>query len=257
MAVVQKNENPEPVLAFIALNESKIASRDEIQKSLKSIIPNDHVISSIEVDDEFITLKIDNSTGVIFLADYPIPWSDLEGPCMTSWIWKDAAAKMKRHKAHFIATLTSEKGSRLEKCLLLTKIMGAIAQCHNTAGVYWGDGTVVIEPNMFAEVAESASLDNLPLLLWIEFRVQKNNDASLNVITAGLDAFGLMEIEVIKSRRDWEEIMEIAMGTAYLMLKGDEFKDGDTIGPDDKVKVKTRHKKSIWDRSGKVLRIYV
>ena len=74
----------------------------------------------------------------------------------------------------------------------------------NTAGIYWGNGTLVYQTDFFSDSCRDATLDNLPLPLWIDFRVEKNDDNSLRFFTTGMNAFGEKEIEIIHSESDDE-----------------------------------------------------
>jgi hypothetical protein len=243
-----------PVFAFIALDTPKPASAQAVQESLVSMRPGTTPIRDLKVDAQSISFATGKYTCIAVLADFPIPWSDLEGPCAVSWMWKDATERMKAHRAHLIVTVQGD-GPRTERCLLLTKIMAALAAVHDTAGIYWGDGIVVHEPRFFIETAKTSDAQNLPAMLWIEFRIERNPDSTANVLTTGLDAFDLMEVEVIGTKRGVPEVLGIVVGAAAMMLEGEAFRDGDTIGPDANTPIKTRHAPSVWDRKGKVLRI--
>ncbi len=243
-----------PVVAYIALNTPKIASLQTIQESLAAVLPETTPISDLKVDAQSISFTAGKHPCIAVLADFPIPWSDLEGPCATSWMWKEAAQRMKAHKAQLIVTVRGD-GPRTERCLLLTKIMAALAAAHDTAGIYRGDGTVVHEPSFFIETAKTCDAESLPLILWIEFRIQRNPDGTTNVLSTGLDAFDLMEVEVIGTKRKVSEVLGIVADAASMVLQGETFRDGDTIGPDADTRIKTRHAPSVWDRKGKVLRI--
>jgi hypothetical protein len=122
-------------------------------------------------------------------------------------------------------------------------------------GIYWGPGTVVLSNELLQKEAADASPDNLPLLVWIEFRVQHNEDKTANILTTGLAYFGCMDIEVIGSKKLASEILPMVMSVAGMQLNGDVFKDGDTVGPDAQTKIKTHHAKSHWDRPEEVLKI--
>ena len=73
---------------------------------------------------------------------------------------------------------------------------------------------------------------------------------------SGLGAFGVMEIEVIDSKHKPSAILAKLSGlAAYLISSGNVIKDGDTIGEDEKEKIKTHHAASVIGRKEKVLRV--
>ena len=243
-------------LAFVALRKLTVPSAQDLEKALKSSFPEKTKIENIEIGKDVVSFKIDGETAMFGFMDRPIPWGDLEGPCATSWLWKDATEQMKSHKAHLIVTLLGDKRTEVERCITLTKILAAATKAFDSVGIYWGPGTVVLSNALLQKEAADAGPDYLPLIVWLEFRVQHNEDKTVNILTTGLSYFDCMDIEVIGSKKPASEIMPMVMSVAAMQLKGDVFKDGDTVGPDEKTKIKTRHAKSFWkERLEKVLKI--
>jgi hypothetical protein len=54
------------------------------------------------------TLRLKDGEVVLGNMPAPIPWSDLEDPCSTSMLWKNASDEVKKHETHLIVTLLSE-----------------------------------------------------------------------------------------------------------------------------------------------------
>ncbi|MBN2211894.1 MAG: DUF4261 domain-containing protein [Sedimentisphaerales bacterium] len=243
-------------LAFLALNGPERIIKGSLADYLKAALGPDITLGEVEESEETVVGDMNGYHFAIGKMDFPIPWGDLEGPCATAWMWPEATAVMEKHTAHLIVAVLGEKETKMERVVLVTHLMAGCIQAYDAAGVYWGDGTVVHEPQAFLDMAKKASVDDPPVMLWCEFRVQKNVDGTMNIITTGLDAFGRMEIEILESRRDFDDLMTLATGTAWILLKGEVIADGDTIGSDTQMKIKTSHEKSVWDRPGKVLRIY-
>jgi hypothetical protein len=243
------------LLAFVALNQDWLASADVLEERLKDFLQPNPGFAGFEPSDGTVTFAVRERICAVGLMPAPIPWSDLEEMCATCWMWPEAAEKMRDHKAHLLVTLFGPPLGRVDGAVTLTKVVAAMVEAHDTAGVYWGDGTLVIKPEMFVEVAQTATTEDPPIPIWVEHRIQRNPDASLNVITTGLAPFGCMEIEVINSKRTPEDLLNIIAGVSHLQLRGDVFKDGDTVGFDAVTKIKTFHRKSVWDRPEKVLRL--
>jgi hypothetical protein len=170
-------------------------------------------------------------------------------------MWLEATDSMRDHKTHLLVTLFGSPLGRVDAAVLLTKVAAAMVEAHDTAGVYWGEGTVVTRPEMFVDIARTATRDDPPLLVWVEHRLQRNPDDTVNLLTTGLAPFGCMEIEVLKSKRSPEELLNMVLGIGHLQLTGDLFKDGDTVGFDAVTRIKTSHARSVWDRPGKVLKL--
>lgn len=254
---VKKEEGLDGVaLAFLALNSDKLPKKEAFVKALAEQFGKDVKLEKIEIDQEerSVSLTINGHVCVMMQLGRPIPWGDLEGPCATTYFWKDATKMMKAHKDHYICTMLGGK-TKYQQTLYLTKAMAALAATSDTAGIYWGNATLVTEPSDFIELAKEATAKKPPITLWVDYRMWHGENKKFNVVTTGLDAFGKMDVEIIDSERKRSEVMNIVMAAVYVQLMGDVFKDGDTIGHDNKMKIPTKHAKSLWEREGKVLRI--
>jgi hypothetical protein len=192
----------------------------------------------------------------VALMPGPIPWSDLEGPCATAWWWPDATKRMQAHQYHFIVTVMGGAMSPVARRVMLTNLVSAVVRHTDAVGVYWGEGTVVHEPTSFLEQAEGISETNIPGPLWIDVRVEKNDDDdTLRCFTTGLSPLGHLEIEVARSQLKPQELLEFVGDTAcYMINQNMPIKDGETLGRTATEKFKVRHAKSMFDR-GTVMQI--
>ena len=252
-----KRNHSDTALAFVALESRFLASADQFSEILGGILSDQYTLGDVKEQGSILFLTVDGHFCTVALVPAPIPWSDLEGPCATSWMWEEATEVMQKHNAHLVVAVLGETKTKLDRTLILTKLISACLKTHPAVGVYWGDAPVVHSTQMFLEESAQASRENLPVLLWVEYRIQKNADGSVNIITSGLDALGCMEIEILRSRTDPKVLVNLAAGTAYMLLQGENVDDGDTIGPDGQTRIKVTHEKSVWDRPGKVLRIHI
>ena len=135
------------------------------------------------------------------LLPAPIPWSSLEGPCETAWWWPEAGARLRDHNSHLLVVLAGENGDPVRRSIALTHLTAAAAAHVDAAGVYWGGGRLVHDPRVFLEEARSTSPEKLPLHLWIDLRIEQNDDRTLRLFTTGMKALGKMEIEIPRCRR--------------------------------------------------------
>jgi hypothetical protein len=179
-------------------------------------------------------LEVDGSKIVAGLIPAPIPWPELEGPCATAWWWPGATEVCRSSTAHALVFLEEAALDAIECSLRVTKATSQLLQSTPDAlGVYWGAGTVVQPRDIFIEQAGAASREQLPLHLWVDFRVQAHDDGSHLFVTTGLEA-----------------LFNIAH---YLCDKGLVLKDGDTIGLSATEKKRVRHRPSLWGRAEPVL----
>jgi hypothetical protein len=189
------------------------------------------------------------------LVPLPIPWLSIEGPCATAWWWPEATEKMKSHKCHFIIVIMGGTIDHIERMLILTRIVSAAILGTDAVGVYWGEGTLVHEPEKFVTEARSARKGNIPGFLWVDVRVEKNPDNSLRCFTTGMSPLGFHEIEVAKADLKPLDLMDF-VGNVVLYIGNSQpkLKDGETIGRSATEKYKVQFGPSMFDRPA-VMRI--
>lgn len=176
------------------------------------------------------------------LLPAPIPWSNLEWPCTAaSWRWPEAISVMSAHQAHVVVFATSTELERLDVALITTRLAAAIAECTPARGVFWGDGSLVVEQSRFVEMARTASPYEPPVLLWIGFH-PRPGDTGISAYTTGLESFGHIELEIHDSAQPAPDVLALlAQAASYLVATGAELMDGDTFGESDSDVNPVRH----------------
>jgi hypothetical protein len=242
------------LVAMVALNSPCLPELARILATLRERCPDYPPPSDPGQKDDSLVFHLGDSMAVA-LMPAPIPWSDLEGPCATAWWWPEATERMQRHNSHIIVALLGGSGSPVERHLLLTHLVAAVAAHADAAGIYWGAGTVVHEPSAFQEQAADLSAGNLAPQLWVDMRLVQNEDGSLRYFTTGMQPFGCLEIEIDQSRRPPEEILDFCYGiVSYVLMRGATIGDGETVGRSAEEKIQVRHQPSMWDR-GTVMKL--
>jgi hypothetical protein len=241
--------NSNTLIAMVALNSPRLPEPSRILATLQERCPDCPVPGDMTQKEGTLIFHLDDLMAAATLIPAPIPWSDLEGPCATAWWWPEATEQMSAHKDHVIVALMGASGSPVERHILLTQLVAAIAANADAAGIYWGAGTVVHEPIAFQEQSAELSPDNLAPHLWVDMRLEQNEDGSLRYFTTGMESFGCLEIEIDRSRRQPQEILDFCYGiVSYVLTSGATIRDGETIGRSAKEKIKVYHKPSMWGR---------
>src|SRR5262245_34829966 len=99
---------------------------------------------SVESEKGQVAFRVGDSDVIIAMMRAPMPWSDLEGPCKTSWLWKDAEAELKRHAGHLIVTVMSQDEPLQRACLLTQVCTSILATCAEAPGVFWTDAALLV-----------------------------------------------------------------------------------------------------------------
>ena len=210
-----------------------------------------------ESKDGILAFDVGDVTAMIAVMPAPIPWSDLEGPCETSWLWPDATDTLREHTDHLIVTVMGDDDP-IERAKILTRVCAAVlATCEEALGVYWGDAALVNSSKLFqAFTYEILGEGGLPLYLWIDFRVGPTDDGGTAGFTHGLAALGHREFETETSTDGIGELRERFFGLAtYVLENGPVIKDGNTVGGDEHEKIRVELAPSAFGNPKRVLRL--
>jgi hypothetical protein len=201
--------------------------------------------------------KVGEDDVIVALMPAPIPWSDLEGPCATSWLWPDAAKILRDHKGHLIVTVLSPEANPLQQARIVTQVCASIlATCPQAPGVYWGNATLVISSAMFQDFARDVLPNGPPLYIWVDTRVGKLPNGKTSGFTCGMAALGFMEFETESASDEPGELRERFYGLGnYLIENGPVINDGDTIGEDENERIRVVYAPSKFGHEGKVMRL--
>lgn len=243
-------------IAFIPLMPKAKLSTAAIKAHLAAKWPDLPTPESVKAEKNQMAFRIGHGDVIVALMPAPIPWSDLEGPCKTSWLWKDAESALRPHTGHLIVTVVSDEGP-IERSTLLTQACASIlATCPEAPGVYWGNATLVISSEVFQDFATEI-LPMPPLHIWVDIRVGPSGKRGrMSGFTTGMEALGHMEFETESSPEPPGELRERFFGLAnYVLENGPVIRDGDTIGEDANERIRVVYSKSAFGHKGKVMRL--
>lgn len=243
-------------IAMVTFGKGAKISASAIQRDLQATWPQLPAISKPERDGNTVAFKVGEADVILGIMPTPLPWTDLEGPCATSWLWPEAADAMRHHKTHIIVTVTFD-GEPLERVKLLTAVTASLVETSSqVAGVYWCDSTVVMSPSMFRDLAVEMLPDGFPLYAWIDLRAGSGEDGKTAGFTSGMTALGHMDFETLNSPEQPGELRERFFGLAYYVLEnGPVIKDGDTIGEDENERIKVIYSESSFGHDKPVMRL--
>jgi hypothetical protein len=234
-------------------NEEQLPVAD-IEREIRSRYPELEV--SLTVDAEATpSFELKNGQLILGSMPAPVPWTDLEGPCATSILWKNAAEQVRAHKAHIIVTVLSDLDP-VEKSILLTQCTTAVlAACDAAIGVYWGNATLIVPKNIFVEFAERVLPHGPPLDIWVDFRVGWKTRTTSAGFTQGMEALGHMEMEISEIPEKPAELRQRFQDLASYLLQGAVIRDGHTVGRDANEKIRVVYSGSSFGSTRRVMRL--
>ncbi|MFZ6818979.1 DUF4261 domain-containing protein [Undibacterium sp. Ji22W] len=243
-------------LSFILLSEQAEPSESDIQDFVATNWPDLPAVNNFSASEGSIAFDIGGSQVALGIMPAPFPWSDLEGPCATSILWKDAEIAVKAHKAHIIVTVKGEL-EPIELSKILTQVTAATIHATATAlGVYWGNATLLIPKAIFNDFAVEILPNEPPLHIWVDFRVGSNENGLTSGFTTGMDALGHMEFETDNCPETPGELRERFLTLcSYVIENGPVIRDGNTVGANAEEKIHVVYSKSKFGCKGKVMRL--
>lgn len=241
------------MISMVLLSEEKPLPIARIEQEIRSRYPELNLRSSDDADAA-PAFELEKGQLILGAMPAPVPWTDLEGPCATSILWKSAAEEVKAHRAHIIVTVLSDLDP-VEKSYLLTQCTAAVlAACDAATGVYWGNATLVVPKNIFVEFAEKVLPHGPPLDIWVDFRVGWKTNTTSAGFTQGMEALGHMEMEILESPEKPAQLRQRLQDLAsYLLQNGAVIRDGDTVGQDANEKIRAVYSKSTFGSARQVM----
>jgi hypothetical protein len=243
------------VMAMIALRDKCLPDQGSFAAAVKSIC-EEKEIKCWDESDSAATFEFSDGICGLGVIPFAIPWTELEGPCSTAWWWPDATQQLRKHKAHLVVSFRTSMDDPIGARLELTSLISAAAKCTDAIGVYWGEGTVVWPTSDWIAMCQRMSREFLPLDLWIDFRVRREDDQTCCGFTTGLKSLGHTEIEVHGSISDPKSIRSNMWNAAHHLLDhGPVLKDGDTIGFERDQRIQISHVPSMLEQTRTVIRL--
>jgi hypothetical protein len=168
--------------------------------------------------------------------------------CKWAWYWRAACDVMASHKAHLVVGVLDTTLDKIDTALLQTHVVASLMDS-NAVASYWRSS--LQSKDAFLKQSASASRKNLPVWLWVNFRLSSDVKTGWTISTDGLEAFDLREIESKDANVPGRQLFGMVIGMAdYLMKNGPVIKDGDTVGDSPAHNIRVHHAPSFW-REGK------
>ena len=243
-------------IAVVLLAKGAKLSLSAIQQNFIATWPRLPRPMDAKKTDQAISFGVGGSTVSFRVVPHPIASPEFTRVCAESWFWPDATKKLENQIGHVVITVESHE-TRLNQVKFLSLATTALLiSTPGTLGVYWPEGNLVISPEMFREFCVQMLPDSLPLYIWVDFRVAKNDHGRSMGYTRGLSQFGLMELETLNSPEEPDELRERFFGLAvYFIENGTIIKNGDSIGEGDQDKVKVIYSDSSFGHLKRVMRL--
>lgn len=226
--------------AVIAVADNRFPLTDELIQYLThdcGVQPIDNLVC----DENKLTFRSACATYAVTLLEEKIPTELLRAPCSLAWHWPEAGMAFQKHTNQIIVGVLDETAGSVDVALRLTQLAAAV--CVNSGiapiGVLWTGGKpdnqgapgCVHKPEEFVAHAQGASLDALPIELWVSFLPIASRNNQFIMTTRGLTAFGVKELETTGEGKDPQWVYDHLFNFAHFLLTHPEdVRENQTIG---------------------------
>lgn len=244
-------------VSMVLLDRPIALPEREIERELQNRFPElGASLIDGESDETTATLNLDGGTVILGNMPGPLPWSDFEGLCKTSTLWKNAEDDIKKHRAYLVVTLSSEL-DKVEQAIRLTKATAAALTATDAAiGVYWVNAPLIAPKEIFLDFTTGILPRRPPIHIWVDVQVGWKDEGASYGYTRGMEALGFKEIEVPTSPERPHEPRERLHDLAvYLIMNGSIIRHGDTIGRNTREKIQVVFSNSAFGHKNRVMRL--
>ncbi|MFD2160101.1 DUF4261 domain-containing protein [Rubritalea tangerina] len=204
--LVPLRKAPEVQFAFLCINQTTPATTEALKASLVKWFqlksPKDIHEFKFNQDSLAFSWRIGRSRFVATLETIPIPKDDIRYASNNSLHWPDAEKSMIAHKANYTISCNSIHRIPWHATLDLTKALAAFTETHDTAGLYWGDASIVHSPTSLTKQAQYQhdSDAKVPTQLWVGLLFESDTKGGWNIFTDGMTPLGHRDIEIHSSQ---------------------------------------------------------
>lgn len=178
-------------------------------------------------EDGILVFEVGSNMITMSLVDAPVPDGQAEFYAEGNFLWREAVAMTKQHRAHMIVAVMNHDGNSIEAASFFTDVMNLCSIETDALGIYT-TGTVY-QPAFYHEWAEKLRTSEMPIPLWVYLGLIQDENGTSGY-TYGLTEFGRDEIEVIGNSHSLQEIYDFLYNVCDWMLEeGMYFCDGETL----------------------------
>jgi hypothetical protein len=242
------------LISMVPLAAASRVSPEAMECELRDVWPETPPFEDLKDADGTLSFRVGSMEVLIEHMSEPIPWNELQEPCANSWLWQDAEAVLRPHRAHLVVVVSAEAPA-LECAMLLTQVTASILpSCNSARGVFWGPSRLLLRPAMFCAFAVDPG--HRPLFVWIDFRTGRRAGNLSWGYTTGLEALGHKEFETENSTDSPSELRDRFFDLAdYVLEHGPIIEDGNTVGDDSRAAIRAIHVTSAFGRPAEVIRL--
>ena len=183
------------------------------------------------ITEDSLMFNVNGLLCSVALMPAPLPNNEAEQNAAFNYFWPEAVATVRQHQAHLLVVvmpLGNDAATPITVMSLYSKLVCACLADDNALGIYTS-GTV-FAPDFYQDMCNALRHGELPIMAWIFIGLYGDEGGS-NAYTIGLEQFNKMELEILASRHEPNELFTFLCGICdYLIANDVTLRDGETIG---------------------------
>ena len=166
--------------------------------------------------------------GVAKVELAPVDRAALDAAAAGAWYWPEASESLAKVQGALRLHASPELSPRMA-LLALTRAAASLSVSLDPSAVLSEPVGLAFAAEAWREQSVDISPEDLPVLLWVAF-VGTEREADRDLMTRGLAELALPEVEILQSKRGGEEVLEILMDLALVVLTTEAtIEDGTVI----------------------------
>lgn len=157
------------------------------------------------INDDTAVFTINGNTVAVAYMPVAIPREEIVNAADYNYNWETASEDLIDMTGHVIVTVMSSDMSVYDRYQILSKMLCSILATSKAVGVYQGSQTLLISREDYLDHKYILERNDAPVALWVYVGIQMR-DMGNTLYTYGLKEFGFMEVEVINSQIEIEEL---------------------------------------------------
>lgn len=221
----------------------------------RSVWGADDGLDDLQVSTAGLTCTVDGVPCGLATVAAPLPRQDVLRAADASWLWPGVGADATSCTAHAVvwAAYPADERQAMRAHTALSRLVAAALPVLDATGVHVPAAGMLVRSDLWTGLTQQSPL---PLLLWVQLACVPEPTGTTGLLTTGLPAFGLPDVEVAGSHRTPEDLRSWAAELlGWLLTEQPDLHDGDTLGIAPGEQVLVRYARSVLDRPEPVLRL--
>lgn len=193
------------------------------------------------------------ATVMIAYLAYPAAADEIGASARLSWLWKTANEETAKHQAQVVISVIGPANRALDLYKIFTQASAGVLESTNAPGICLTGQYLLLSKGYFVSAARNmVQNQTIPLYCWVYF----GRPGDGNGFTFGLQEFGLLEMEIVKSARPEGEVHATLYDAAMSVVKyGTRLQDGQSVTTEEGAKIRGRLSKGVFVDGQEVLNL--